>query len=114
MVKIQGDISLHSLIHQFKHGFGAILSNPQWVSASGFNLSVASLLGVAGLFFALREGNIKNLATLTWSSSDTTSTPSDKFWLVPGLQNLGNNCFLNVILQVIIHFSQLGICYFVG
>ncbi|KAM7514285.1 hypothetical protein LguiA_003868 [Lonicera macranthoides] len=101
MVKIQGDISLHSLIHQFKHGFAAISSNSQWVSASGFNLSVASLLGFAGLFFALREGNIKNLATLTWSSSDTRDTLSDKFRLVPGLQNLGNNCFLNVILQAL-------------
>lgn len=30
----------------------------------------------------------------------TSSSPVEKMWTVPGLQNTGNNCFLNVILQV--------------
>jgi hypothetical protein len=67
-----------------------------WVSGSGFH--VAGLLGAVGLILAIRDGKVGDLSSLRWFSEGASR--SEKLWLVPGLQNLGNNCFLNVILQV--------------
>ncbi|XP_058179443.1 ubiquitin carboxyl-terminal hydrolase 27 isoform X2 [Rhododendron vialii] len=95
-MKLEGKLDIPSLFHKFKHGLGT-LPQVKWVSASGFHISLAGLLGVAGIIFALRDGKIRNFNCLPWSSDSDGSL--EKKWVVPGLQNLGNNCFLNVILQ---------------
>lgn len=64
------------------------------ISSSRLPMTVASLLGIAGLALALKDSKFGKLCSSGW----LPTTP--KLPLVPGLQNLGNNCFLNVILQV--------------
>lgn len=65
------------------------------------HLSVASLLGVAGFLYALKSGRFRNLNLLFSGTRQGDEDDDDDAILVPGLQNLGNNCFLNVILQVL-------------
>ncbi|CAE6151784.1 unnamed protein product [Arabidopsis arenosa] len=67
-----------------------------WVS----HLSFAGLLGAAGFVFAQQHGLFRNLNNLNLFSGKEKDAGDDSF-LVPGLQNLGNNCFLNVILQAL-------------
>ncbi|XP_050380910.1 ubiquitin carboxyl-terminal hydrolase 27 [Argentina anserina] len=91
-MKLEGDITLNSLVRQFQHGFTSL-------SRSSLRLSVAGLLGIAGLVLALKDSKLVNLSSLNWFSKDQHVEPNSH--LVPGLQNLGNNCFLNVILQAL-------------
>lgn len=88
------NIHSSSLVHKFKHGF-----NSHWFTVQ---VSVAAtVLSIAGgLIFAIKDGaKITNIML--------SSSKKDHF-TVPGLQNLGNNCFLNVVLQVkIASFSSI-------
>lgn len=66
------------------------------------HLSVASLLGVAGLLYALKSRRFHSLNIFSRRrEDDDEDDDEDEAILVPGLQNLGNNCFLNVILQAL-------------
>ncbi|CAI0428577.1 unnamed protein product [Linum tenue] len=71
----------------------------RWVSASGFPIPLAAaVMAAAGLAVALiRDRKLGN--GLPWLGQGKDGR--EKVLLVPGLQNLGNNCFLNVILQAL-------------
>ena len=93
------NINVQSLLNSLKHGF-KIISHKSF----GFQVSLAasSVLSVAGLFLAFKDENSKGRKMLlSWLQSSDNEDLSEDLCLVPGLQNLGNNCFLNVVLQVL-------------
>ncbi|XP_062097401.1 ubiquitin carboxyl-terminal hydrolase 27 isoform X2 [Humulus lupulus] len=105
-MKMQGEVKLNDFIHLFKHGIRTI-SRSNWVSASGFQISVAGLFGVAGFVLALRDGKLGKLSSSQWLLPKGENPQNLR--LVPGLKNLGNNCFLNVILQALASCSRFHI-----
>ncbi|XP_031387908.1 ubiquitin carboxyl-terminal hydrolase 27 [Punica granatum] len=75
-------------------------SHMAWASAPVVQTSVAGLVGVAGLIFAIkRDGILGTLGCLSWFPGRRTISEED--YTVPGLHNRSNNCFLNVILQAL-------------
>ena len=64
-----------------------------------FCVYVAGLLSAAALVSAIRDGKLNILGLLSWAKEPSSS---ENLRLLPGLQNLGNNCFFNVILQVLL------------
>lgn len=93
-MKIPGSIKLGSFIHKPEQGSRII-----WVFNSGLKFSISvGVLGAVGIVLVIK---VKRYLDFNISDQDVAS-PS--FWVVPGLENLGNNCFLNVVLQVKIAF----------
>ncbi|CAL9166494.1 unnamed protein product [Musa hybrid cultivar] len=93
------EVNIYHLIHKVKHGY-KILSANKALNLSQYHI-VASILGIGigmtGLYMALQERNIGSLY-LPWM---TGGNDSSEIIYVAGLKNLGNNCFLNVILQAL-------------
>jgi len=58
-------------------------------------VTVGGVVGIVGAILTLKDGKVG--IPLTFA---THNGSSDQSLSVPGLQNLQNNCFLNVVLQV--------------
>ncbi|TXG60475.1 hypothetical protein EZV62_015048 [Acer yangbiense] len=98
-MRSEGDTSMKAIIQSLKNG---AFSHFKWVSASGFHITLVGLLGAAGAGFAFalkRDVKFGNLSGFSWLSD--RENRSENLCLVPGLQNHGNNCFLNVVLQAL-------------
>lgn len=97
-MRIEGKIDTLTLIQKLREGTN-FFRTVKWLPPNGLQLSVAASV-LAGLLFAVKDGKLGNFVTASQQYLSDEFASSDKLWLVPGLQNLGNNCFLNVILQV--------------
>ncbi|KAL7144122.1 hypothetical protein ABFS83_08G237300 [Erythranthe nasuta] len=90
-MKIPEIIKLSTYYHEPEHG-----SKLKLVSNSGLKISISlGVLGAAVIALALKFTRFIDF------SSSYEEFDSLRFWAVPGLENLGNNCFLNVVLQAL-------------
>ncbi|KAL6583205.1 hypothetical protein OROMI_005283 [Orobanche minor] len=97
-MKIPESIRPSSLIRKPEPG-----SKINWVFSPVLKISVSfGVLGAVGLVILCIKG--KRYIDRSSSDEDVVVYPSS--WVVPGLQNLGNNCFLNVVLQALASCSS--------
>ncbi|KAL2498688.1 Ubiquitin carboxyl-terminal hydrolase 27 [Abeliophyllum distichum] len=95
-MSIQESIKVSSFIPKLNY-VSKFLPQGKWGSASGVKISVAvGVLGAAGIILAVKDKVLNFNILLLLSDNECNS---EKYWTIPGLQNFGNNCFLNVILQ---------------
>ncbi|XP_061344595.1 ubiquitin carboxyl-terminal hydrolase 27 [Gastrolobium bilobum] len=75
-------------------------SHKNWKLASRIHVAVGGLVGIVGMILlSLKDGKMVIPTSLPWSFGRDNRL--EKSLLVPGLQNLENNCFLNVVLQAL-------------
>ncbi|GAU19681.1 hypothetical protein TSUD_78060 [Trifolium subterraneum] len=77
------------------------LTDTNWTLSSTIRISLPVIATIAVITIAFKE--IKSPKRISFSSFDSRLfiPNSDKPLLIPGLQNLSNNCFLNVVLQAL-------------
>ncbi|KAL5703610.1 ubiquitinyl hydrolase 1 [Ranunculus cassubicifolius] len=90
-MKVQKEVTIYSIANKVKHGGHVFLSS---VSQNHF---VAAILGFTTLIYAIRQHKIASLVV----GEENSLTSRKRLGIIAGLQNMGNNCFLNVTLQAL-------------
>ncbi|XP_019462595.1 PREDICTED: ubiquitin carboxyl-terminal hydrolase 27 [Lupinus angustifolius] len=89
------------------HGFPTMYQNHMmnWTQPFTIRVALAGLVGLVGAILAFKDGKLVIRLPIQFTSpfirDNDNNNNFQKPLFVPGLQNLQNNCFLNVVLQAL-------------